>query len=81
MEPMGREMIVILEFFRRSEDDDARIQIATKELDMKTAELAIFYARGAIGNVSFDGKVADGCLVKSTTGAVICEVTRSPGRA
>ncbi len=48
---------------------------------MKTAALAIAYARGAIGNVSFNGKVADGCLVKTKIGTVICEVTRGPNRA
>ncbi|MGJ0507780.1 MAG: hypothetical protein ACR652_11805 [Methylocystis sp.] len=55
-------MIVILEFFRRSEDEGARVQLAIEKRDLKTAELAISYARGAVGNVTFNGKVADGCL-------------------
>ncbi|AZG78952.1 hypothetical protein [Methylocystis rosea] len=69
-------MIVILEFFRQAPRDENRVIVATEERTFETIQVAVSYALGSINNVIFNGKRADGCLIKSRQGAPIFEVRR-----
>ena len=73
-------MVVILEFFRQSPGVEGRINLATDTRNIKTADVAVAYARGAINNVIFNGRMADGCAIKSQKGMLICEVRRNAHR-
>ena len=72
-------MIVVLEFFRQSPGDQRRVIVATEERNFETAKVAVLYPLGGINNVIFNGKRADGCLIKNKKGVLICEV-RSDAR-
>jgi hypothetical protein len=69
-------MIYIFEFFRLSPSGGGRVRLATETRDIRTAEAAWMYARGAIANVHFNGSMADGCIIRSQKGMVVCEVKR-----
>lgn len=66
-------MIVILEFFRSPPGENPVI-LAVEKGSFETAETAILYAQGALNYVVFQGMAADGCLVKTGLGALICEL-------
>jgi hypothetical protein len=70
-------VIYLLEFYHHPpERSGDRMQLATEKRRLKTANLARTYARGAMENVLFDGKVAHGCCIKDQAGSLICEVKR-----
>ena len=69
-------MIFFLEFYHQPQQDDvSRIRLAIQKLELGTAERAQSYARGAIENVVFDGRMAHSCCVRDHAGALICVVT------
>ncbi|WP_156824866.1 hypothetical protein [Methylocystis rosea] len=72
-------MIVTLEFFRES-PGECRVSISIEKINIKGADVAVKYARGAIDNTVFNGKMADGCLIKSEKGVLICVVKRNAHR-
>lgn len=67
-------MVIILEFFRL--DDESSVTLAIEKRQIKTIDHAQLYARGAIDNVHFGGQMADGCIIRSQEGGMICEVAR-----
>ncbi|KAF0128419.1 MAG: hypothetical protein FD148_1796 [Methylocystaceae bacterium] len=66
-------VVVILEFFRRSTGKKP-VVLAVEKGSFETSEAAILYAQGALNYVVFQGMSADGCLVKTARGALICEL-------
>lgn len=69
-------MIVILEFYRRLPGESDPVVLATERRHFETPKVAMLYAQGALNNVVFEGVAADGCLVKTARGALICELAR-----
>jgi hypothetical protein len=69
---------IIFEFFRESPDNE-RISLATEKRNIRTADTAVSYARGALNNVLFNGEMADVCSIRTQKGLLICEV-RSAAR-
>ena len=60
--------------------DENRVSLATETRSLKTADVAVSYARGAINNVVFNGIMADGCSIRNHRGVLICEVRRDADR-
>jgi len=69
-------VIVIFEFFCRARCENDPVIIATERRHFETVDVAILYAQGALNNVVFEGMAADGCVVKTRHGALICEIVR-----
>jgi hypothetical protein len=76
----ARCVIYVLEFFHLPQGGEPHTALAIEKRRIKTHDQAVSYARGAIDNVVFDGKRADGCLIKDQMGSLISEVKREARR-
>jgi hypothetical protein len=77
----ARLMIVILEFFGRRPGENDPVVLATEKIHFETVKAAILYAQGALNNVVFGGIAAEGCLVKTRQGALICALSPHTARS
>ena len=66
-----------LEFYHHPQQgDENRIRLSIQKLRLETVDEAKSFARGALENLVFDGRIAHSCSIRASTGALIFELKR-----
>ena len=66
-----------LEFYHHPQQgDENHVRLSIQKLHLETVDEAKSYARGALENLVFDGRIAHSCSIRASTGALIFELKR-----
>ena len=69
--------VFFLEFYHHPQQgDENRVRLSIQKLHLGTVDEAKSYARGALENLVFDGRIAHSCRIRASTGTLLLELKR-----